>query len=1521
MKMKKILCSILAIAMILGTMGTVVFAENTSVAAIGVNEYATLQAAFEAAQDDDTITLLSNVTITKETAVNSGGDWYEGVYYTGDKSFTVDLGGFTVTQNGQVNDYLILLKNDGEKDNTITFKNGTIDAGTSAYCAICTSTASKNKITINTENINIIGENSNGSVLKIRGGAVLNVNNGTVITGKDSYLAIENANATVNVYDGAKIYMEGTTSYNGCLIGVGYNGTVNVYGGYGEGTKGVMIAMTSGGTINVYGGTWIADTDGTNVAGNDSVLISQSDKNTYTDAGDSVVNVYGGTFTGSYNCYGNATGDAQLNISGGAFSQDPTDYLVEGCNPSKNEDGSFGVNDTRIAEVNGTYYTTLADAVSEATAGDTITILQNTTIAKGETVNVENKNVTAAEGVTLTVNGNFDIYGECTLNLATVEGAETVNFRDGAIIKDSNIGGNVFVAGNVTFRGRNTFKMLYDFGTLTDYYGTEANMEWTVEQGASVTLTDKSRYGLGYGDKITVNGNLTDASTARDTLTADDASLFMHGLVAQESVGWEQKSSLTVNDAYVIIGSNNSFGNKAGNYGGSYTITFDNSVLDASRITFYETPSDTVFHITDSDVKMGTFMTNDKDSVFNITNSKIVSTTTTNGNDEGNYHAGTMNVVNSDITYSAPVKNTGTITVDSNSTITAPSISGAGTIEIDVSDYNGYGELDIIKADLSDFEGTVKAVGGENANVSIVDGKIVYHVSPVGGPIVGYTDTDRIWGETRANAKESYVVQVYSDETLLGYSSLNNIGGIINGDVTVTWSVKLGATPGGNGYWDTTWVADPTMDKQPTHVALVVDGTEVSRTKIKLNSPDDLKKVHAAITDDNGKILRYATTLQNAFDSANSGETIQLLCDVELDKAVSFAKDTTVTLDGNGYTIKPSKNSKETNSALILGQGGDSTRANRVYNLKDIVFEGWTTDHVVRLQGTTSLVEGCVFKNCAQELRYANGQQTTLGLLTLNFTDATVKNCIFENNDCLKAIDINSWGDNSLSKVVIEDTIFQNNTASAAGLVLYSDGAGMTVKNSEFISNTVNTTANAATLYGGFQNGIKIEGNLFKDNTVITSGTSKRVAGGVFTGAADADNYVSRNVFVGNSATAAGVPAASSIAASPYYAPININDNYWGGSEPANGVDYINEYPTQNELAIDTYYAAYSIAEDGTLVFENKNVVNAKSLALVFEKNVTESNADEGYLVYDIVIKSGDSNLINRLNTADFTFAISSDKVAYEILESNAQVDINNVNNLTNRYEFHYKGKDNANDTAESIVIGQVKFTGYDSFVFSVADADTNLVTATTVDDNIVDEFKAGADLDVSATVSDEIIVPTRTLTINIDFPNAVKDNDIAYQDMTVVISGEDIEDITYHLGKGEEACDVAMNNGDYVITVANALTLNASYDIVVTGAGYRTARYTVRMTDNKTVNFWNNVKDADAAVEEGKAYAKLNYLAGDIVKDNKINTYDLSAVVSYFGETGLSATNNKDYAKYDLNRDGFIDSKDVAIVLVSWGN
>ncbi len=41
--------------------------------------------------------------------------------------------------------------------------------------------------------------------------------------------------------------------------------------------------------------------------------------------------------------------------------------------------------------------------------------------------------------------------------------------------------------------------------------------------------------------------------------------------------------------------------------------------------------------------------------------------------------------------------------------------------------------------------------------------------------------------------------------------------------------------------------------------------------------------------------------------------------------------------------------------------------------------------------------------------------------------------------------------------------------------------------------------------------------------------------------------------------------------------------------------------------------------------------------------------------------------------------------------------------------------------------------------------------------------------------------------------------------------------------------------------------------------------------------------------------------------------------MVSYFGDEH-SVTAESPYAKYDLNRDGKIDSIDVAYVLVSWG-
>ena len=287
------------------------------------------------------ITLSSNVTFTTENRTHNSGSWYDGIYYVGDKSFTIDLGGKTIDNaNGAVNDYLLNFKNDGTKPCTITIKNGTIDAGTAAYCAICTSSTSAKKITINLENVNVINNNSNGSTIKIRGGAELNVKSGTKITGKNSYLGIECVASTVNIYDGAEIYMNDTSSYLGCLVGACGNGVVNVYGGYGKSAKGGFVAMTSGGTINVAGGEWIANTDGT--VGNNSnvyVLTAQNNKNESGWCAPSIINVTGGTLRGGMDAWvlNDVTVEkAELNISGGNFNANPENYKADGATVTEN---------------------------------------------------------------------------------------------------------------------------------------------------------------------------------------------------------------------------------------------------------------------------------------------------------------------------------------------------------------------------------------------------------------------------------------------------------------------------------------------------------------------------------------------------------------------------------------------------------------------------------------------------------------------------------------------------------------------------------------------------------------------------------------------------------------------------------------------------------------------------------------------------------------------------------------------------------------------------------------------------------------------------------------------------------------------------------------------------------------------------------------------------------------------------------------------------------------------------------
>ena len=357
----------------------------------------------------------------------------------------------------------------------------------------------------------------------------------------------------------------------------------------------------------------------------------------------------------------------------------------------------------------------------------------------------------------------------------------------------------------------------------------------------------------------------------------------------------------------------------------------------------------------------------------------------------------------------------------------------------------------------------------------------------------------------------------------------------------------------------------------------------------------------------------------------------------------------------------------------------------------------------------------------------------------------------------------------------------------------------------------------------------------------------------------------------------------------------------------------------------------------------------------------------EGYVVYNIVLKAATEE-INRLNTADLTFKLNVDEIeaadgsmikgdiAYEIIASNPEIEINKVVDANtdndNRYEFHYKDKEDdvTTDTAAEIIIGQVKFSGYGQFDFYVDTTfnATNLVTATTIHNNIVTEFSAngttdgtlnldGVDGDNDAdNITDELIaITTRHLDIEVAFPNIVDFNAADYQAMTVEVTGG-LVDETFILGNDAETTnagevqygaetseytvtagkvtmsleeevdkDTADGNADgYVAVEVNAYTIaldlpiNTNYTITVKGAGYRTGRYNVVLSEDKTVKFWNNVMDElrEMEVDNEESEATVNFLAGDIVEDSNINIYDLSAVVSYFNTAADDTTSAFDY-------------------------
>ena len=500
------------------------------------------------------------------------------------------------------------------------------------------------------------------------------------------------------------------------------------------------------------------------------------------------------------------------------------------------------------------------------------------------------------------------------------------------------------------------------------------------------------------------------------------------------------------------------------------------------------------------------------------------------------------------------------------------------------------------------------------------------------------------------------------------------------------------------------------------------------------------------------------------------------------------------------------------------------------------------------------------------------------GPTTDNAANATGANIVIQNYSNLRLENITIDGDQS--------AVTEGNPSAAYARYVLSNNNGNTVLTGN--TNIIAAPGNYAfDVYGGWYPSVTV--TLDENMTGMITGKIQVSNGEV----AEPDNF---KLSIKNGTIDGTIQDDRSAAQKGTYPKLNAVS---GGSFTTDVSDYC-----EDGFAPRFVNGKYVVGEDNS----------ATTIKLIFKQPDANDNT-----LYNIVLSGVEKN-INRLNAAEFKFALTTtDAITYEIAAADGLALIPQADGM---YEFHFDGKDftgGITDTGAEIVIGTVKFEGYGKFTFF---AETGRATATTTEDNLVTEFVVtetdGKGMLVIGEdenkINTEIKVPKQILTINIAMNHPVTDNVSAYQDMKVVISGGDLagETLTFDLG----------TNGKYLVNGAYnfgvELTQNRLYTVTVSGAGYRTARYTVAMTEDKTMNFWNNVMSNEITVVDD-VKDTVNFLAGDIVKDGKINIYDLSAVVAYFGTENNQAEYSK-FAKYDLNRDGKIDMMDISIVLTSWG-
>ena len=382
--------------------------------------YKTLQAAIDAAGRNATVTMLAdtkeNVTIAKGLTLDLNGHTLNGGTVAGKPALTVTARGVTVKDSSEGKTGTIMREDTAE--NSGVSSHYVIDIQGNAWVIFESGTVKNGSGAGGTKGASLVRV-GDASVKKQPG---LVINGGTFT--QDNFIVIKVARGYLTLNGGT---LNSANSYavenrfNANINGGTVNGTVSTWV-YSEGAASSNLTI-SGGTVNGN----VASVNYDSAAGKQARVF-----------------ITGGTVTGTLGTYTYSNGlvatddtsMATIKVSGGTFSSDPTEYVVEDSGVTKNADGTFGVAKAYLAKVGETSYYTMDEAFHAAVAsGETLYLLRDYTT--GAEQNSGSKSFAIdLDGHTWTYTGTNTNCAAFQINYSDV----TLTVKNGTVVSNSMVG-------------------------------------------------------------------------------------------------------------------------------------------------------------------------------------------------------------------------------------------------------------------------------------------------------------------------------------------------------------------------------------------------------------------------------------------------------------------------------------------------------------------------------------------------------------------------------------------------------------------------------------------------------------------------------------------------------------------------------------------------------------------------------------------------------------------------------------------------------------------------------------------------------------------------------------------------------------------------------------------------------------------------------------------------------------------------------------------------------------------------